>query len=325
MRHLLPLTLLATACSSFENPEVVLDFRVLAMSAEPAEQVIDVDIQQPQPPATLLEQVVPTEVCALLSDRDFDRRLRWEMTVCAFDNDLRCEEDSPRYVIGSGLFDDPEQASTSPRLCDTIQPDGNLLGVALYSFENDQLRGLGGIYYGALLRVGGEDTDPAEDLFAAKNLRLMPRIPATVEANHNPTLASLEAMLLPDGAPTPLTFGRCRDQVAPFEMPPNTQVRITPIEPDGVRESYVAPTIDGMGRTFTESLTYQWLATAGNYSAGTTGGTRDAFGNPATLFTDWRSPKATDLDGPTDVDLWVIQRDERLGVQWFETCIRVLP
>lgn len=324
MRRLL-LLLAVTACNSFANPEVVEDFRVLAISADPPEQVIDVDIQDPAPPVELLDQVVPTNICVLLSDRNFERRIRWEMTVCELLNNLRCDTDAPYYSIGAGVWEDPELAATAPQQCATIQPDGNLLGVALHSFENDQYRGLGGIYYGLELRVGGEDADPDLDLYAAKNLRLMPRIPATVEQNHNPSLAGLEVTLLPDGSPTPLAFGRCRDQTAPYEVSASAKVRILPIEPDGARETYVAPTIDGVGRMFTESLTYQWLASVGNYSSGTTGGPRDAFGNPATLFTDWRAPKAEDLDGPTDVDLWIIQRDERLGLTWFESCIRVVP
>ena len=85
------------------------------------------------------------------------------------------------------------------------------------------------------------------------------------------------------------------------------------------------PTTDGMSRQFTESLTYQWLASAGGFSSGSTGGPRDPFGNPANLWTDWHAPGAGDLDGPLDVDLWVIQRDERLGVSWNQTCIRVVP
>jgi hypothetical protein len=314
---------IAGACSSFENPEIVLDFRVLAMSAEPPEQLIDVDIQDPAPPVELLEQVVPTEICTLLSDRDFDRRLRWEMTVCSLDNDLRCTG-GPTYVIGSGIWDDPEQSPTSPRLCHSIPPDGNLLGVALYAYANDRLRGLGGIYYGVQLRVGGEDADPELDLYAAKNLRLMPRIPAEITANTNPSLERVDVTLA-DGEPMPLAFGRCRDQPTPLEVPAGIRIRLTPVEPEGVRETYLVPTTDGSSREFTESLTYQWLASAGNYSAGSTGGTRDAFGNPAPLFTDWRAPAAKDLDGPTDVELWFIQRDERLGAHWYESCIRVVP
>jgi hypothetical protein len=227
-------------------------------------------------------------------------------------------------VIGSGIWDDPEQSPTSPRLCHSIPPDGNLLGVALYAYANDRLRGLGGIYYGVQLRVGGEDADPELDLYAAKNLRLMPRIPAEITANTNPSLERVDVTLA-DGEPMPLAFGRCRDQPTPLEVPGGIRIRLTPVEPEGVRETYLVPTTDGSSREFTESLTYQWLASAGNYSAGSTGGTRDAFGNPAPLFTDWRAPAAKDLDGPTDVELWFIQRDERLGAHWYESCIRVVP
>ncbi len=327
MKRLIAIALLCAfvaACNSFENPEVVTDFRIIAISADPPEQVIDVSTTDPQPPAELLEQVVPTEVCVLLSDRDFDRRLRWEMTVCPLNNALRCQGGAPQYVIGSGIWDDPEASAASPRLCDSIPADGNLLGVAIYSFENDQLRGLGGIYYGLSLRIGGEGDDPELDLYGAKNLRLMPRIPADIEANKNPSIERVD-ITLPDAEPVVLPFGRCRDQAAPIEVAAGELVRLTPVEPEGAREPYVVPTTDGSSRMFTESLTYQWLATAGNYTSGSTGGTRDAFGNPATLFTDYRAPAAKDLDGPTDVDLWFIQRDERLGVHWYESCIRVVP
>ena len=43
------------------------------------------------------------------------------------------------------------------------------------------------------------------------------------------------------------------------------------------------------------------------------------------LFTEYRAPRAEDLDGPTDIPLWIVQRDERLGTAWFESCIRVVP
>ena len=43
------------------------------------------------------------------------------------------------------------------------------------------------------------------------------------------------------------------------------------------------------------------------------------------LFTDWTAPSAKDLDGPTDVSFWFIQRDERLGLTWYEACVRVVP
>ena len=48
-------------------------------------------------------------------------------------------------------------------------------------------------------------------------------------------------------------------------------------------------------------------------------------GNPPPLFSDYKSPAASDLDASTDISLWIIQRDERLGVQWYESCLRVAP
>jgi hypothetical protein len=86
------------------------------------------------------------------------------------------------------------------------------------------------------------------------------------------------------------------------------------------------PTIDGMTRTFTESLTYQWVLTDGHVKDDSTGGPHDPFGNPAPLFTDFTAPGTDTLMGaPEDISMWVMQRDERLGAAWFETCIRVTP
>jgi hypothetical protein len=80
-----------------------------------------------------------------------------------------------------------------------------------------------------------------------------------------------------------------------------------------------------VGEQFTESLTYQWLASAGDIDGGS-GGPRDpTTGNPAPLFSDFRAPPADELLGPTDISIWVVQRDERLGARWYETCVRVIP
>ena len=152
----------------------------------------------------------------------------------------------------------------------------------------------------------------------------MPRIPATVTANTNPTMSGLAATI-DGGLDTPVDLGRCVDAAHPLELAPAQKVRFTPIEPDGVRETYDVPTLDGMTRTFTESLTYQWVVGGGGLSSGDTGGPHDPFGNPAPLFTDFTAPAAKDLDGPTDISMWIVQRDERLGVAWFEACLRVVP
>jgi hypothetical protein len=327
------LALLVVGCGSFEDPDIVVDFRVLAMSATVPEQIVDIDITNPAPPPNLLDQLVPTEVCALLSDRNFDRNVRWTMTLCNLNGDERCPGGGPQSVIGSGLWADPDLATPAgtppPQLCATVPVDGNLLGVILDSLEGDQYAGLGGVYYGVSLVVGGEGGDPALDLYAAKNLRVQPRIPPELQPNNNPSLLRVDVRLVEDQDWQPMNLTRCadlaRDGIEPITVVPDQRIRFAPIEPDGVREEYVVPTLDGMSRMFTESPTYQWLTTAGGFSAGFTGGTRDAFGNPAPLFTDWTAPAAKDLDGPTDVSFWFIQRDERLGLAWYEACVRVIP
>jgi len=323
MRAAVSLVLVLGACGSFEDPDVVIDMRVLAMAADRPEQVIEVDLANPDQ-AALLEQVEPAEMCALVADPGDPRRLRWAMTLCVLDSDERCRASRPQVVLGSGVIEDPDVTPTAPRMCATVNPDGNLLGVVRAAFEDDEFSGLGGIDYGIGFTVGAEGDDPALDLYAGKTLRLSPKIPAERTANTNPAVDRFEISI--DGAAAiVLPLGRCVEQPAPIEVGPRAEVRITPIEAEGARETYVVPTIDGGSREFTEALTYQWLAGAGGYSSGSTGGGRDVSGNYPPLFTDYRAPRTEDLAGPTDVPLWIVQRDERLGARWYESCLRVVP
>jgi hypothetical protein len=113
--------------------------------------------------------------------------------------------------------------------------------------------------------------------------------------------------------------------VAPLALAPLESLHLDPIEPDGVREDYVVPTFEGGARLFTENLRYEWLAGGGDWTRSGTGGPRDGAGNQPPLDTEWEAPPADQLDGPTDLSLWVIQRDERGGARWFESCVRVTP
>jgi hypothetical protein len=243
------------------------------------------------------------------------------MTVCNPTDD-RC--DSGSAVVGSGILEDPDTAQPEPMLCSTVPVDADLLGLLNNDLDGDPLHGLGGLDYIVSLEIGAEDEDPSVDLFAEKSLQVAPRIPMGRMANNNPYLDHIDATV--DMAdPVPLPLGRCVDQAMPLTVAPEAKVRLDPIEPDGVRETYVVPTLDGKSRTFTESLTYQWVSSGGGFSDGNTGGPHDAFGNPAPLFTDWTAPKASDLMGLTSYSIWIVQRDERRGERWYESCIAVQP
>jgi hypothetical protein len=343
------LVLIALAgCATFEDPNIVIDIRALAMHATVPEQIVDIDLNNPPQPEELLQQLVPSTVCMLVADPTNMRRLRWTMTLCPYGDGERCDDDHPQTVIGQGIADDPETSNfdVAPKTCAdqadarqsdptvvvpdgcacaTVNPDGNLLGVLLDALDNDPLKGFQGLDYEVMLRVGGEGGDPDLDQYAAKGLRIAARIPSTRTANNNPSMRQLQGQF-EGNDPFLLELGRCADNPLPMhEIPPNTKINLFPVESGGARETYVLPTLDGGSEMFTEALTYQWVASGGGLSRGDTGGPHDAFGNDAPLDTDWTSPPADKLDGPTDFTIWIVQRDERLGVSWYETCMRVVP
>jgi hypothetical protein len=319
----LGLVLGAAGCGSFQDPNVVVDLRVLAMAADLPSQLISVDPSQPVDPTALFTELKPTEVCALVADPGNARRLRWSIGICPSTSDERCD-DGDEIQIGQGLLEDPDTTVPEPPLCATVEPDADLRSLLTTAVEGDTLRGLGGINYSVQLRVGGEDGDPALDLYASKVVQVIPRIEGFETANANPSVNGFTTSI--DGVQTgALTIGRCLENPTPLAIPAGARLRITPVEPLGARETYIVPTLDGGAQTFTESLTYQWTAGTGGFSDGMTGGPHDLAGNPAPLFTDYRAPSAGDLTGPTDVSMWIVQRDERFGVRWYESCLRVVP
>jgi hypothetical protein len=328
------LALLAlSACTTFQDPDIVVDLRVIAMEATLPEQVIDVDLANPPPADQLLAQILPTRVCALVADPSFQRDLRWTMTLCPGDSDtLRC--DDPSYVIGSGVISDPDGTIDpvtglpvpEPHMCAEVLPDSSLLNVVLATLDGDSLKGFQGLDYEVLLEVGGVDADPSDDQYAAKTLQLAARVPSNRVANNNPYLDTSFSptdtgsqglvAILDDVTDFPLPLGRCVDDCpnpgdctfpqfprpgAAFQVSPGEQVELTPNEPDGVHEQYFLPTTDGGAEMFTESLTYEWIASGGKFSTGSTGGPRDLAGNPAPLATTWTAPSAEDVPNGADI------------------------
>jgi hypothetical protein len=171
------------------------------------------------------------------------------------------------------------------------------------------------------VRPAGTGIDQA--IFAAKSALYSPRIPAERVANENPRVEEFTATTEDDEELT-MPIGRCND-VDPPTVAPDATLRIEPIEPEGVREDYLVPTLDGGSRMFTENLRYAWYATDGDWSPETSGGPKDPFGNEATLWADWTAPPAEEIDGAQDVRMWFVQRDERGGLAWYDSCVRVVP
>lgn len=311
------------ACGSFEDPAIVLDLRVLAAVTEPPEQVFPIDPMNPM----ALPDFQPFESCALVADPGAARGLSWSISVCPRVGNLRCAADRPQFLVAEGHIDDPETAATPQSICATVPAGGPLVGVIRDQIENDAVSGFGGIDINVALTVV-PDGAPDEAVYSGKAARFSAKLPEERVANANPTLERIDVDMPGTQLMTELRLGRCADQAEPLIVPMGTRIHLVPVEPEGAREDYVVPTFEGGSRMFTENLRYQWLAGGGDWTRANTGGTRDGAGNFPPLDTEWKPPTQAELDDrgltlPLDVPLWIIQRDERGGGAWFESCVRV--
>lgn len=313
---------LAAGCGSFEDAAIVIDLRIVGMEAQPPEQLVPLDPTMPPDPATI--ELAPVEVCAHVGDPGPSRSLDWQMTACPIGDDLRCDRDRPQLAIAGGTIEDPEDAAVAPTMCGTVPGGDEPLPLLLDAIADDTLGGFGGIDLIVLLRVVPIGGDEDQAIYGSKRYRYAAQLPAERRANINPSVERFDT-LLDEVAGAPLAYGRCRDQAAPLTIVAGDELTLDPIEPEGVREDYVVPTFDGGSRMFTESLTYQWMAGAGEFSRNSTGGPRDAFGNFPPLDTIYRTPPVDEVTEPIDVPLWINQRDERLGAAQYQSCVRVLP
>jgi hypothetical protein len=325
MRRLHPTLLLAAlaaaGCGNFETPSIVLDLRTIGAIAEPPEVVAPFDLEDPEASIDELEEV---SVCVLPADPTESRRLEWNMVACAPQDSKRCDDAGAPFVdVGFGFIDDPEE--TGQRPCGVIPVNAGLVAVIEDAVSADSLAGFGGIAVQVEIWVRPEGATLAEAAFAAKQVLYAPQIPAERVANSNPTVERFEYTIDGGAEPLDLPLGRC-GEITPVELAAGSAITIEPIEPDGVREDYVLPTFDGEVRMITEYMRYAWYATAGDWRREESGGPRDFAGNQPPLDTTWTADIAEEeLGDGLDVPLWMIQRDERGGQSWYESCLHVTP
>ncbi len=289
--------LVLAACNTgFQNQSIVVDLRVLAVRSDPAEVVVDVD------PADLANVQLPdVTFTALVADPQGPVTLAYTWTACPVTDTLRCDDPSaPNLRFADATSDDLDGKPPTGKLTVTV----DLLRAALAA---DTFLGLGGVPVQVELVIRPAGAPDDEAVFASKKIVYAPRIPPGRLPNQNPTIAELTADSVPFDAGSTLSVAV------------GQKVTFEPVEPDGARETYAVPTLDGGERVFTESLRYSWLATGGSFSDEHTGGPVDLFGNHPLLRTKWT---AAGLTG-TVVDLWVVQRDERGGTYWTKRSIMV--
>lgn len=313
MRSLAPLLL--ASCTTFEDPTLVIDLRVLAMTAEPPEQLVELDPAAPDV-VGIIDQLQPSVVCATVADPRRAGPLRWSMRACLYDNGS-CDPTRPSFEIAHGEAPDPE-ASTA-QICAPIVPSLDLVAVLVDSFTTDPFGGAAGLTYAVELSLRPTGALDEESIFATKELRVTARFPADRTPNHNPSLAELQ--LQSPELDVPLLVG-CAAGAARPQFRARQRVTMFPVELGDTRENYPVATIDGSFERFDETIRYQWLTTAGSLADEFSGGPPDFVGNDARLGTDWIAP---DVEVARDVQLWMIQRDERGGASVYPFCVDVVP
>jgi hypothetical protein len=311
------------ACGSFDDPAIVYDMRVLGAIAEPPEILVPVDPDAFDPLALPV-----IEVCALIADPGDSRALSYAIEACPANATGRCRSSQPSIMMGSGTVGDPEEAAGPVQLCGTLGPNPVLAEILEASISADSLRGFGAIDIQAQITVWPAGNNVADAIYATKQMRFGTELPAERVANTNPSLASIIVTRAPTGMrglESVLPLGRCGD-IAAAVVAPGETIGLLPIEADGIREDYVVPTFEGGARAFTEIMTYSFFSTEGKWSKAQSGGPRDISGTLPTLDTAWTAPSETDVVGTgLDVTLYVIQRDERGGQSWTQSCVRVVP
>ena len=330
----LALFLALAGCGKFESRSIVLDLRVLAITVEPPEIMVPLDMDDPQS-----IELADVEVCALVADPAESRSLEYELVACAPTSTRRCDRSNLLVVeLGAGTVPDPEEAGAPAQMCATLPSTSVVLGLLL---EEREARGSDEALLAWLIGEGGNldvqvhlavrGADAAEDTtqHAAKRMRYALPLPAERVANTNPWIDTLQALVGDTGEPVAMPAGRCGDAepgIEPLVVEPGAVIEFDPIEAEGVREEYVVPTFDGDVRMFTENLTYAWYATHGRWQREVSGGPKDLAGNVPPLDSEWTAPDDPDEIGDgLDVPIWVVQRDERGGLSWRETCVRVEP
>ena len=315
------LAMLTTACTTFEDRRLVIDLRMLAITAEPPEVVFDVDLEAETPEEAIDQNdLVDVEYCGLIADPVEGRRLSYVYSICRFNRARRCDQpnDPGDTVIqfGNGTIDDPEDGPTEATVCATLQPTIQVQQLLIEEFESNPASIITGVELMVELRI--DSLGPTEErIYGNRTARYSGRFPIDRVANNNPEILGLD-VIRDDGSETELPLGRCAD-IEPLVLGPGEKVEVTPREPEGLREDYVLVDLEQNRVPITENITYNWLTTDGDWRSASTGGPDDGAGNTPLIRNFWTAPDEVG----NDIDLWITQRDERLGGSWFQSCVRV--
>ena len=329
---ILAAALAAAACTpEFANPTTISDLRLLVITAEPPEVLVDLPALAAQAAAdpAAVEQMLPQfGVTAVVMDpAGAGRAIDYQARVCGNDPlegsrdpsgrmgrvattvaQAPCPLGSPLVAGGSVI----PAADGSALLPASFRPTVALLTEAVRA---DPLS----IELGLPLKLSFVVRAGDEEVVAVKRVLLSPRLSPTQKPNANPRLQSLLWRLERDQPTAEL------DETTPLPVARGARIRLLPSYEPGEAEPYEARAFSTSQRRFitesvpAETLRFAFFATRGTFSPGNTNT------EPSPLRTDGKADLETVYEAPRQiagdpqdasarlVHIFVIMRDERAG------------
>ena len=288
----------ALACTpSFESAEVVSDLRVIGITAEPPEALIDVD-------AGTVEDVQVTVLVADPVHRA--QKVTVVPTLCLPSDGARCV----KTAVELGPTTQPQDQisfSLQAQILARQLPPAQLVALLQAAVADDKLKGLGGVRL--QLMVGVDDQlDPNGQQTALKTLLFSPKLPGgNPNKNHNPAALGLTLINLntkqtisspASGEPITIYVGR--------------QIGVRPRLGDGSSETYRTIDLSGRVVTLTENLSWNFYTTQdGDLDRGTADEPIVGAGDPPDGLVRFQGVK----DGAHGT-FWAVVRDGRGGQAW---------
>ena len=323
-RHLLLIAALLplAACGfNFQKQSVVLDRRILAMSVEPPEIIMD---------GSALPSV---QIRALVVDPSHPAApIPYEWRSCIPNLNLGpATVPAIGYDSISGRCKEDDETTLVPHDSAVLLGSPNPVNVQTVAAQQLGLAGTLGFYVEMYQQIQLRVDDAPAPIYGIKRLVLSSPFPAGREPNKTPHLLALTFDGQPWDASTPLkiTPGKCADDhkgtVSNTKKPGTDYLAcwhlITPVFTDDQAEPYVrqAFSFDAEGKptgsiiALNERLRFSWFTDDGEFSLETTA-QPDGLGPQSfdPLSTKWYEPATPG----TVSNLWVVVRDGRGGESW---------
>lgn len=308
------------ACSpGFDEPWDVYDLRILGLQLSPPEHVYKITIDEkgmPNPDPTSF--IIPPITLTILVANPEAPNVPFQYRVegCVLDNGLNCDEEEVRLLFAEGEAL-PGEVSLE------FTPSKELL---MKSLEEDPFFGL----YGFSVWVAGTITAGDVSIPFLKSFAVVPDYGQGRVANSNPVITEIWAGEEDEEEPLVLADD------GSFHPEANDEIRIVPVFPEDVRETYIVKAINlatfefneettieavweqAYDKELTEEMTVSFYTTCGTFASAT----KTEALNIATETEEDKKDKelGSEYGVPESgsCTIWVVASDGRGGVGWYE-------